>query len=516
MTKKKAKPPLSKTHPKLAKEADGWDPSSVRYSDKTTKAWKCKLGHKWKAKPNSRTKNSLNSEPTSCPVCTGRNILVGFNDLKTLNPLIASEADGWDPSSVGKSRGMKKWKCKLGHKWSATVSNRTFFNSKCPYCLNQKTWPGFNDLATTHPKLAKEADGWDPRKISAGSHKKLKWKCTEGHVWNAFVYSRSDSKGSGCPTCANKIVKVGFNDLKTTNPSVASEADGWDPTKVVAGSHKIVKWKCKKGHIWETPIINRALRTRGCPTCANYKLLVGFNDLATTFPEIAKQADGWDTSSVVYGSEKRMPWICSYGHKWTISVNKRTGQNSTHCPVCSGKKLLVGFNDLATTFPIMAKEADGWDPRKISAGSHKKLKWKCTEGHVWTISPHGRKRGKSNCPTCASSGYDPNSDAWLYFLKHDQWMLFQIGITNFPDQRLSRHKKNGWRVLEIRGPMDGNLTLQWETAILKMLKSSGADLSNKEIAGKFDGYTESWSQSTFLAKSIKDLMRLTEEFEETS
>ena len=93
-------------------------------------------------------------------------------------------------------------------------------------------------------------------------------------------------------------------------------------------------------------------------------------------------------------------------------------------------------------------------------------------------------------------------------------MLFQIGITNFPDQRLSRHKKNGWRVLEIRGPMDGNLTLQWETAILKMLKSSGADLSNKEIAGKFDGYTESWSQSTFLAKSIKDLMRLTEEFEE--
>ena len=62
--KKKANPPLSKTHPKLAKEAYGWDPSSVRYSDKTTKAWKCKLGHKWKAKPNSRTKNSLNSEPT--------------------------------------------------------------------------------------------------------------------------------------------------------------------------------------------------------------------------------------------------------------------------------------------------------------------------------------------------------------------------------------------------------------------------------------------------------------------
>jgi hypothetical protein len=34
------------------------------------------------------------------------------------------------------------------------------------------------------------------------------------------------------------------------------------------------------------------------------------------------------------------------------------------------------------------------------------------------------------------------------------------------------------------------------------------------IAGKFDGYSEAWSKSTFEAKSIKELMRLTEEFEE--
>ena len=62
--------------------------------------------------------------------------------------------------------------------------------------------------------------------------------------------------------------------------------------------------------------------------------------------------------------------------------------------------------------------------------------------------------------------------------------------------------------------MDGNLTLQWETAILKMLKDNGADLSNENIGGKFDGYTESWSQSKFPVKSIKELMKLTEEYEE--
>jgi hypothetical protein len=61
--------------------------------------------------------------------------------------------------------------------------------------------------------------------------------------------------------------------------------------------------------------------------------------------------------------------------------------------------------------------------------------------------------------------------------------------------------------------MDGHLTQQWEAAILRMLKVKGADLSNAEIAGKFDGYSEAWSKSTFEAKSIKELMRLTEEFE---
>ena len=91
--------------------------------------------------------------------------------------------------------------------------------------------------------------------------------------------------------------------------------------------------------------------------------------------------------------------------------------------------------------------------------------------------------------------------------------MYQIGITNSPDTRLSDHQKIGWKVKELRGPMDGYLTQQWETAILRMLKAKGADLSNSKIAGKFDGYSEAWSKSTFEVKSIKELMRLTEDFE---
>jgi len=35
------------------------------------------------------------------------------------------------------------------------------------------------------------------------------------------------------------------------------------------------------------------------------------------------------------------------------------------------------------------------------------------------------------------------------------------------------------------------------------------------LVTKFDGYSEAWSKSTFEVKSIKELMKLTEEFEES-
>ena len=119
----------------------------------------------------------------------------------------------------------------------------------------------------------------------------------------------------------------------------------------------------------------------------------------------------------------------------------------------------------------------------------------------------------SGCQTCSIGGFNPNEDGYLYFLSHSDWEMYQIGITNSPDKRLGDHKRLGWEVLELRGPMDGYLTQQWETAILRMLKGRGADLFNSEVAGKFDGYSEAWSKATFESKSIQELMQLTEEFE---
>lgn len=496
---------LQDSHPELALEADGWDPSEFSAGSGKRKRWKCVKGHLWEAPIYARTGSG--KKPTGCPVCSGKKRIVGINDLETLHPEIAAEADGWDPKSAGNGGGMQNWVCKLGHRWSSTISNRTFFNSKCPYCLNQKVWAGFNDLATTHPELAKEAFGWDPTTLTAGSSKKkVTWRCTKGHTWDAAPGTRTGNKPKGCPTCANRILQVGFNDLATTHPDLATEAFGWDPTTLVGGSDKIVEWKCLKGHVWKTPVSGRSSRKRGCPICSNLFVQKGYNDLASKYPNVALEADGWDPSTVVFGTEKKMPWKCALGHKWTVGVNKRTGIYATNCPFCSGRKLLKGFNDLATTFPDMAREAFGWDPSLVSSGSHTEKLWKCAEGHTWKSSPHGRKRGKVGCPSCSSSGYDPSIDAWLYFLEHEKWGLLQIGITNFPEQRLYRHKKNGWELIDIRGPMDGLLTRGWETSILQMLRAHGAHLAPTEAAGHFDGYTEAWIASSYPVRTLAELM----------
>ena len=58
---------------------------------------------------------------------------------------------------------------------------------------------------------------------------------------------------------------------------------------MTAGSNRPVWWRCEKGHAYRTIIAQRVQRGNGCPYCANRKVLVGFNDLATVQPLVAKE-----------------------------------------------------------------------------------------------------------------------------------------------------------------------------------------------------------------------------------
>jgi len=495
----------------LAKEADGWDPSEITFGSNKKLPWACSSNrrHKWEASPNKR------SSGRGCPYCSGNRVFVGETDLLTTNPTLAGEAFNWDPSQFSAKSGKKvSWVCSKNelHKWEATISHRAN-GTGCPYCSGKKVIPGMNDFATEHPNLAIEALGFDATKYPSGSSKRVQWMCSKNdcHRWFATIAARAI--GSGCPYCAHRTVFVGESDLATTHPDLAAQALDWDTTSVRAGSGIKQWWVCPRSstHTWKDSPNNR-VNGRGCPYCSGHQVLVGFNDLLTTNPEFAELADGWDPTLYSRSSNKRLNWKCKKNpkHRWRVSLSSLGG-----CPYCSNRKILAGENDLKTTHPELASEAFGWDPTTVSGGSMAKKKWKCSNNpeHIWLAAINNRVR-ISGCPNCANSGYDQTVDGYLYFLSHPKWLMYQIGISNFPEQRILKHQKIGWELIEVRGPIDGNLAADWETAILRMLKSKGADLSNENIAGKFDGYSEAWSMSTFEVKSIKELMSLADKHEE--
>ena len=435
--------------------------------------------------------------------------------LSVTHPELAKEAHKWNPDLV--TSGMhisKKWKCSKGHIWEAMVYQRV--KSGCPFCSGRFAVKGVSDLKTLNPKLARELVDADPTILKISSHTKVNWKCKKGHIWIARVADRN--KGQGCPICCGRKILIGFNDLKTTHPNIAREAAGWESRTTTAGSGVKRNWKCKKGHIWTASPLNRT-RTRtgkisGCPTCSGHKILKGFNDLKTTHPKIAKEAYGWDPTSIGKSNKKTLTWKCNKGHLFQSLIGNRLRGDG--CQFCSGHQCLPGFNDLLTTDPKLAMQAVGWDPTKVSRGSNKKLKWECTEGHIWIARLNSRTNTNNNgsgCPGCEKNGFNPEKNAYVYLLKHNSWKMLQIGITNSPKSRLAKHRQSGWIQLDLVGPIPGKKAKLNESKILRYLKYRKVMFANKAGGKKFDGWTEAWMASSLKVKSVKELMKLTEELE---
>ena len=104
--------------------------------------------------------------------------------------------------------------------WNSVIKTRHIKEDVCPFVAGQAVWPGFNDLLTLNPEVAKEWDyeknagitdnqGNDistPDKVTPNSMYKVWWKITatnyhsnvtEEYSWQASIKDRN--KGSGCP-----------------------------------------------------------------------------------------------------------------------------------------------------------------------------------------------------------------------------------------------------------------------------------------------------------------------------
>ena len=313
-----------------------------------------------------------------------------------------------------------------------------------------KSAPG-RSLADLHPELATEVYEADPQKIWGGSGKRILWQAECGHVWDETpahrVWVLSVGKFLGCPFCSGARVLEGFNDLLTTHPEVAAEAYGWNPVTVSKGVVKKMQWKCKDhGHIWQQNPNARTSKGLGCPYCSGKHVWPGFNDLATTHPEIAREAHNFDPTTISRGSTKKVQWRCiTCEHIWTTNPNGRTS---------------------------------------------------------------GASRG--GCPQCNGQGFDSSKPGYLYMMCQPDWGLTQIGITNHKNNRTKQHGHSGWSLLNIVGPLPGYEILATESSLKRWLRSEKIPKGRKPDGSKFDGYTESWPEEELLVSSIHELRQLAE------
>ncbi len=321
----------------------------------------------------------------------------------------------------------------MGASFRTTIGHRLRIRSDgtyggCPNCKNTRTAKrmaernlivGETDLKTIYPQIAAQ---WDydlnedkPEDYSPFSMVRKWWKCDkEPHSYDMPIASRT-SQGQGCPFCSGNRVLKGFNDFASLRPDLMNE---WDfdnnekrPDEITMSSSYKATWICPNGHRYKMIVASRTreVNPSSCPICVNKKVLAGYNDLETLFPEIAKE---WDysknkkrPSEFLAHSNKKVWWVCPKGHSYETVIDHRTKKDPTGCPICANRQLLVGFNDLKSLFPELSKE---WDysknktrPEDHISGTHDKAWWICPKcGHSYEASIKNRAYSGTGCPSC--------------------------------------------------------------------------------------------------------------------
>lgn len=135
-------------NPKLASEVSCNSPlkaNEVSYKSAQKLIWKCSLNHEWKDSVSHRAAGR------NCAVCSGHQVLLGFNDLSSQDAILAAQ---WHPTKntsrpeeyTIKSNKKVWWLCSNDHEWKVSVCNRAAGRG-CKICSNSGTSQGERVIA---------------------------------------------------------------------------------------------------------------------------------------------------------------------------------------------------------------------------------------------------------------------------------------------------------------------------------------------------------------------------------
>ena len=327
-------------------------PEEVYYNTTSPVLWKCPTCSGTYAFPVSDKREGN----VSCPYCNGRRVLSGFNEIPSWlikeyslkNEVPISE---YPVNSVHKVL----WTCPTCHgDYLYRICDREIGDDSCPYCRHKKILSGFNSFADTDPDLAKEwsSDNPDlPSEYMKSSWYRALWTCPTCHGNYFYRICDRELDDDSCPYCRNLKVLPGFNSLPDLAPELVNEWSSENPdlpSEYLRSSRHKALWTCPICHgDYQYRICDRELDDKSCPYCCDKKILPGYNSFKVRHPEEMEEWDELanfllvDPNYILSSYNKAVWWICSKGHKYSMSPNLKLYyriRTQEPCPFCKGRR----------------------------------------------------------------------------------------------------------------------------------------------------------------------------------
>jgi len=349
--------------------------------------FECGEGHKWKTSGFSITTNK-----TWCPICAG-SIPLTIEDMKNN----AAKHGGLCLSEKYVNVNTKlKWQCSEGHIWMTNPMNIRA-GKWCHICARKRVGDFHRDSIETFQEIAKKRGGKCLSTTYSNNLVKLEFECAEGHRWKAAPILIKNAN-NWCPKCGRISCGIKNREDIEIYHQIAKKHGGKCLNFEYKGNRVIIELECAEGHKWTVPG-HSIKQGNWCFKCAHIRIAAKQFDTIETFQAIAKEQGGKVLSKEYESSLTKMKFECSEGHVFWASPST-VKNHHIWCIICNKNKRDIPKN-IIERFQKLALEKGGKCLSEACSNTHEILEWECAEGHTWKVTGQGIVCGN----WCKKCGY---------------------------------------------------------------------------------------------------------------
>lgn len=219
---------------------------------------------------------------------------------------------------------------------------------------------------------------------------RLRWRCAEGHEWETTPMAIRS--GRWCFTCSLEARDAKKKARVFTRVQALAEAKGGRCLSTEYVNVKTpLRFRCAEDHEWcttPTSISNGSW----CPCCSG--LVMTIDDMH----KLARSLGGRCLSAEHVDGAVHVRWRCSEGHEWRATAS--TIRGGSWCPDCAKAIRITDKMRVLIQLQGLAREMGGLCLATEYLNNRTKMRFRCAEGHEWSSTPAGLKRGHW-CRICA-------------------------------------------------------------------------------------------------------------------